>query len=120
MKIRLFLASLSNLFLLTISSSALTAPVGDTPSQARAADGSYISWREHIIDDPSIAGFLLSGSDGLVMADIDKDGFEDIISVHEFDSSYDSANFEPDFMNIKGFPSLCFLKEIKCSVNYYF
>jgi len=98
MKARTSLAFLSNLFLLTICGSALTAPVGDTPSQARAADGSYISWREHIIDDPSIAGFLLSGSDGLVMADIDKDGFEDIISVHEFDSSYDSASFEPDFV----------------------
>ncbi|MCY4510715.1 MAG: hypothetical protein OXG35_27705, partial [Acidobacteria bacterium] len=24
-------------------------PVGDTPTAARAADGSYISWREHII-----------------------------------------------------------------------
>ncbi|MDT8428298.1 MAG: DUF3047 domain-containing protein [Pseudomonadales bacterium] len=72
--------------------------VGDTPSRARAADGAYISWREHIIDDPAIAGFNLSGSDGLVMGDIDLDGFEDIVSVHEFDASYDSASFVPGFV----------------------
>lgn len=29
------------------------APVGDTPTAARSASGEYISWREHIIDDPA-------------------------------------------------------------------
>ncbi len=57
--------------------------VGDSPTTARAQDGSYISWREHIIDEAASAGFALSGSDGLVMADIDNDGYEDIVSVHE-------------------------------------
>ena len=54
-------------------------PVGDVSTSARAEDGDYISWREHIIDEPSTAGIDLSGSDGLVMADIDDDGYEDIV-----------------------------------------
>jgi hypothetical protein len=87
---------LNYLFFFTLSSQSFAAPVGDTPTRATAEDGRYISWREHIIDDPTIAGFLLSGSDGLVMADLDKDGFEDIVSVHEFDSTYDSANYQDD------------------------
>jgi len=69
-------------------------PVADKSSTATTSGGEFIRWREHIIDDPEIAGFFLSGSDGLVMADIDRDGFEDIVSVHEFDSSYDSATYD--------------------------
>lgn len=72
--------------------------IGESNTRARAADGSYISWREHIIDDPEIAGFALSGSDGLVMGDIDRDGFEDIVSVHESDAEYDSASYTPGFV----------------------
>ena len=72
-------------------------PVGDTLSAAKSLAGNFISWREHIIDDPVTAGFALSGSDGLVVGDIDGDGLDDVISVHESDSEYDSSSYDPNF-----------------------
>ena len=58
--------------------------VADTPTDARAPDGQYISWVEHIIDAEDVNGGVpIRGGDGIAMADLDGDGFEDIVTAQE-------------------------------------
>lgn len=66
-------------------------PVASRPSDAKSADGQYISWKEHLIDGEEISGVPLSGSDGITMGDLDKDGYPDFVSVHESDIEYDGV-----------------------------
>jgi len=74
--------------MLVIAVPSLAQTLAATPTKATTPDGAYISWREHIIDDPELGGIPLSGSDGLVMGDLDLDGHLDIVSVHEADTKY--------------------------------
>ena len=73
--------------------------VADSMTRAQLPDGRYISWKEHTIDDEELGGGIrLRGGDGLQMADLDKDGHIDIISVHE-DSNHVRVAFgfeDPD------------------------
>ncbi|NNC71043.1 MAG: VCBS repeat-containing protein [Flavobacteriaceae bacterium] len=65
--------------------------VSEKLSQAKTSNGEFISWKEHIIDDTKSSGIDISGSDGLSIGDLDKDGYIDIVSVHESDTEYDGA-----------------------------
>ena len=67
------------------------ATLDAAPATALASDGRHISWREHRIDDELLTGVPLRGSDGLVVADLDRDGWPDVVSVHESDDVYDGA-----------------------------
>ena len=61
--------------------------VAETLTIAQSADGAYISWREHIVDDVAVGGVPIDGSDGLTGGDLDADGIMDVVSVHESDTT---------------------------------
>jgi hypothetical protein len=78
------LATLCPLNIHSANGLAEVRTVAETPSTAMAQDGRYIAWREHRIDDEELnGGTAIRGGDGLALADIDRDGIEDIASVHE-------------------------------------
>ena len=84
------------IYFCAVTTNAQELSVDDTLTVARSIDQQYITWREHIIDDPITAKVPFNGSDGLAIADLDQDGFIDIVSVHESDSGYDSAIYDTD------------------------
>jgi len=66
-------------------------PVASRLTEATSPDSQYISWREHLIDTTETNDVDLSGSDGVQVADLDRDGYPDVISVHESDTEYDGV-----------------------------
>jgi len=70
---------------------AVPSTVAAALTAARTPANQYISWREHLIDDEALGGVAIRGGDGLQIADLDKDGYLDIVSVHESDTTYDGA-----------------------------
>jgi hypothetical protein len=94
MKLRYLLLLTSGLCSNIFSNFAFTQTddlISSSATRARAANGEYIGWREHLIDDEASSGIELRGSDGLILADLDQDGFIDVISVHESDDQYDGV-----------------------------
>lgn len=78
--------------------SASTAPptVADTLTQAKAPDGMFISWREHLIDAEDVNGGIpIRGGDGIALADLDQDGYPDFVTAQE-DSNHLRVAFGSD------------------------
>ena len=62
-------------------------PVGSLVTEAKRADGSFVSWEERLVDDEAAAGLPIRGGDGLAVGDLDGDGALDVVSAQE-DSSH--------------------------------
>ena len=78
------------------SSDSRAPVVADTATAATFTDGTYISWKEHLIDDQgSSGGVRLRGSQSLAVADFDKDGNLDIVSTYR-ESSHIRIAFGSD------------------------
>jgi hypothetical protein len=72
-------------FMLTATDTAAdAATVAETPTRARTPEGDYISWVEHLVDSEDVnGGVAIRGADGLKVTDLDRDGYPDVVSVHE-------------------------------------
>ena len=58
--------------------------VADTPTRAKAPDGTFISWKEHLIDSEDVNGGVpIRGGDGIAITDLDQDGHPDVITAQE-------------------------------------
>ena len=58
--------------------------VAETPTNAIAPDGKYISWEEHLIDAEDVNGGIpIRGGDGIALTDLDQDGYQDFITAQE-------------------------------------
>ena len=78
------------------SSDSRTPVVADTATAATLTDGTYISWKEHIIDDQGKSGGIrLRGAQLLQVADFDQDGHLDIVSAYR-ESSHIRIAFGSD------------------------
>ncbi|MCF6274789.1 MAG: VCBS repeat-containing protein [Robiginitomaculum sp.] len=94
-------------------SETLDVTIANTPSQAQTIEKSYISWREHLIDSEDVNGGLaLRGGDGLKLADMDGDGYVDIVSVHE-DSNHLRIAFGTKLPHIWELATLAYGQDVK-------
>ena len=75
---------------LAILSLALLVACGDDPAapvetrnaDAKAADETYITWEELLVDDPGLSVIPIRGAGRMALADLDQDGLSDVVTAH--------------------------------------
>jgi len=63
------------------------APVDGRAADAQAADETYITWEELLVDDPGLSKIPIRGAGRMRAADLNQDGHVDVLSAHR-DSSH--------------------------------